>query len=279
MWNLKNLRTTGLVSMALLATMIAGAGSAHAQDVQAIDAAAAPPTAQFGFAVRSRYVSVPAWFLGLFTKENTTLSTLGHFGAEFLHRKGNRDIAVGVSWQNMSPPDGNWLGAGKQGYKDVDYVQFKDLQMWGIDATFIWHNNFNEYIGVHYGAGLGLGILTGKILRTSAGTGETTDIDCVTKPGDETKCFPKLKTGPIPGCPSGPCSESALQGTESNQARDSAGAPNRFPETSVPGAIPILNFLAGVDVRSPDVPGLEFRLPEIGFYNAFYIGMGVNYLF
>jgi len=269
---LKNLRTTGLVSMALLATLITGAGSAHAQDVQAIDAAAAPPTAQFGFAVRSRYVSVPAWFLGLFTKENTTLSSFGHFGAEFLHRKGNRDIAVGVSWQNMSPPDGNWLGTGKQGYKDVDYVQFKDLQMWGIDATFIWHNNFNEYIGVHYGAGLGLGILTGKILRTSAGTGTTANNPCVDNPGNEKLCYPVT-------CPSGPCTESELQKTESNPNRDQAGAPHRFPETSVPGAIPILNFLAGVDLRIPDVPGLEFRLPEVGFYNAFYIGMGVNYLF
>jgi hypothetical protein len=125
---------------------------------------------------------------------------------------------------------------------------------------------------VHYGAGLGLGILTGKILRTSAGTGETAGNPCVENPGDETKCFPVT-------CPTGPCSEAELLRTNQNAARDRAGAPNRFKESSVPGAIPILNFLAGVDLRIPDVPGLEFRLPELGFYNAFYVGMGVNYLF
>src|SRR4051794_10338353 len=60
-----------------------------------------------------RWVLVPQWFLGLFTAQNVPLSTFSSFGGEFFRRKGDLDIVLGVSYQNMSPKDGNWLGRGK----------------------------------------------------------------------------------------------------------------------------------------------------------------------
>ena len=142
-----------ILATTLGAAMILGTATAsHAQtELQASDAAFddGPPLIQFGFAMRARYVSVPSWFLGLFTKENTALSTFGHFGVEFLRRKGDMDIALGFSYQNMSPPDGNWLGAGKQPTMDTDYVQFKGLKMYGIDATFVWHTMFKSFAQLH----------------------------------------------------------------------------------------------------------------------------------
>src|SRR4051812_30654305 len=40
----------------------------------------------WGVGVRARYVSVPSWLLGQFTKHNMPLGTFGHFGIEGFRR-------------------------------------------------------------------------------------------------------------------------------------------------------------------------------------------------
>lgn len=251
---------------------LARPATAHAQDGEpgeaggnlAVSAPAGPPSQQFGFSLRYRQVFVPSWFLGLFTQEHTTLNSF-HVGGEFVRRKGDMDIIIGVALQNMSPPDGNWLGRGKDPRIDTDYVQFKDFQMIGLDAAFVWHTNFNEWFGMHYGAGLGLGLLTGKVLRISAGTP-----GCASAPGDERVCYPQP-------CAQGPCTEAELRNLDGPPG--TLERPGRYKEDSIPGAIPILNVLAGIDLHIPDVPGLEWRLLEGGFYNAFFLGSSITYLF
>ena len=42
--------------------------------------------------------------------------------------------------------------------------------------------------------------------------------------------------------------------------------------------IPIVNLMAGVDFRLPDVKGWEAKL-EVGFYDAFFAGLGIGYTF
>lgn len=262
----------------LIAAAVVNPTSAFAQapTVEAVEAPTLagvpepPPKVTFGMGLRGRYVTVPSWFLGLFTKENTPLHSYGA-GLEFYRRKANFDIVFGLSWQNMSAPDGNWLGTGKDGDIDTDYVQFDGLGLVGFDAAFIWREQFGDYVGIHYGAGLGLGIVTGKILRTSAGTGAG-DTACLTDPGNEAACFPR-----VAGCSGGPCSEQSLAG--STGKTDRPGMPSRFREDDVPAALPILNVLVGMNLRFPEFPGFELRPLEFGFYNAFFIGGGASYGF
>jgi hypothetical protein len=54
--------------------------------------------------------------------------------------------------------------------------------------------------------------------------------------------------------------------------------PARFRDNNVPGAIPILNMMIGMDVQLPELPGFEAKL-EAGFYNAFFVGLGFAYIF
>lgn len=228
---------------------------------------AAPPPAygqQFGLAMRGRYVTVPSWFLGLFSKENSPLHTAG-FILEGFRRKDNFDIAVGLGYQNMSPADGNWLGRGKNPAVDTDFVQVKGMSLISLDVNFTWNAWVNEYLGFYYGAGLGLGILTGKVLRTSAAGCNSTNV------GDETQCKPIV-------CQGSTCTEAELAASEGG--RDNGpDAPHRFKEGSIPGALPIVNLMAGVNLRFPEVRGLELRLIEGGFHNAFFLGSSVAYLF
>jgi hypothetical protein len=222
----------------------------------------------YGAGLRLRWVSVPKWMLNWFTKENVPLSSYAVAG-EFYRRKGEFDFIVSIGYQNMSPPDGNWLGKGHDPTVDTDYVQFKGLGFVGIDASFVWHTFINDWFGIHYGAGLGLGIVTGHMLRTSNGSP-----GCATNPGDYTKCYPIIFEPQ--GCPSSGCSDAALQARGAGP--DDPGNPHRFTDPNLPPALPIVNVVVGVDFRLPRVRGWEAKI-EGGFYDAFFLGGGVGYTF
>jgi hypothetical protein len=200
-----------------------------------------PADLSYGVAVRLIWVSVPSWLLNQFTKHNVPLSSWGT-GIQAFRRKGNFDIALAFNYQNMSPADGNWLGSSADPTMDVSFLHFNNFVMYGFDASFIWHAFFTDWFGMHYGAGVGIGILGGNIQRTQHLSGCTE-----ANAGDTTQCKP----GP---------------NTTTGELAD------------VPAAVPILNAVLGVDFRVPTLRGWEARL-EGGFYDAFFLGGGVGYTF
>jgi hypothetical protein len=229
---------------------------------------------QYGVAMRMRWISVPSWFLGLFTQKNVALSTYG-YALEGYRRKHDREdhnrtweLSLAIGYQNMSPSDGFWLGKNKDINVDTDLVQFRNFSLITMDAAFVSRQYFSRYFGIHYGAGLGLAVVRGKILRTSAQCDPSTG-NCQVVISDP---------GNVCGGAGRPaCTEANLQKSEGIPDGGPFG-PHRFQETSVPGAIPILNLLFGLDFPVPDAKGLEFRV-EGGFYDAFFVGGTAGYLF
>jgi hypothetical protein len=228
---------------------------------------------RFGAAARWRWVTVPGWFLGLFTQKNVPLSTFNAWGLEGFWRKRDKDdahrtweIVVSVGYQNMSVSDGYWLGKGKNADLDTDLVQTKNLGLITMDAAYVLRQYFSPYFGIHYGAGLGLGVVRGKVLRTSARQTAPGQFQVISADGTLI-CDANAK-----------CNEILL--AQSQLAGQDRGPtdPHRFEESSVPGALPILNLLVGLDFPIPDAKGLEFRL-EGGFYDAFFIGLSGGYVF
>ncbi len=201
-----------------------------------------PADLSYGVAARLVWVSVPSWLLNAFTKKNVPLSSWGT-GISAFRRKGNFDIALSFNYQNMSPPDGNWLGSSNMAATDTSFIHFDNFVMYGIDFSFIWHAFFTNWFGMHYGAGLGVGIMGGHIIRQRNQNGDCTEANA----GDPTMCTP----GPAPPF---------------NQSAD------------VPSAVPILNAVVGLDFRVPTLRGWEARI-EGGFYDAFFLGGGVGYTF
>jgi hypothetical protein len=260
------------------ATAAGEQGSAAAEGAPAAGAVAAPLTAprndaKYGLAFRVRWVSIPSWFLGVFTEKNVPLSTYS-YALEGYRRKADRDdpnrtweLSVAIGFQNMSPSDGYWLGKGKQIEIDTDLVQARNFSLITMDAAFVSRQYFSRYFGIHYGAGLGLGVVRGKILRTSAVCDKATG-----------QCHVQItQAGQACGGPGqAVCTEANLAASQG--PGDQAGNGHRFQETTIPGAIPIINLLFGLDFPIPDAKGLEFRL-EGGFYDAFFLGGTAGYVF
>jgi hypothetical protein len=202
-----------------------------------------PADLSYGVAVRAVWVSVPQWLLHPFASQNVPLSSWGT-GIQVFRRKGNFDIALSFNYQNMSPPPGNWLGNGNKPLTDTSYLVFNSFALYGIDASFIWHAFFTNWFGMHYGAGVGIGILGGNIQRTKA-----LDQNCTAQNvGDPNQCT-------------------------HNGVNSVTG-----PLADVPPVVPILNAVLGVDFRVPTLRGWEARI-EGGFYDAFFLGGGVGYTF
>ncbi|HEY5449051.1 MAG TPA: hypothetical protein VIQ54_09885 [Polyangia bacterium] len=229
-----------------------------------------PPQRQadlsYGVATRLRWVTVPAWMLNLFTKKNVPLSSWGT-GIEFFRRKANFDLVLSFSYQNMSPPDGNWLGAEPHpANTDTDYVQFNGLALWGVDLSFVWHAPINEWFGIHFGAGIGVAYVAGEILRTSNDPARCTEANA----GDVSACRPvgsDYRNGQV-----------VLGANSLQPGPDDPYNPHRFADPNKPPVLPIVNLLVGVNFRLPQVRGWEARL-EGGFYNAFFMGGAIGYTF
>jgi hypothetical protein len=220
------------------------------------------PAARYGIGLRTRWASVPKWLLGLFLAESVPLSSYT-IGVEGNRRVGNFEFVLGLSWQSLSPPDGNWLGKRNLPGTDTDFVQFKGLGAASLDVAFILHTELSEYVGVHYGGGIGLGVVTGKLLRTSAGSA-----GCAENPGSLTDCHPVV-------CSSGPCTEDQLKSTEGGL--DSAAAPSRFREDHVPAVYPIVDVIAGLDFRLPSYPDVALRIDAGYFFPYFFAGGAIAY--
>jgi hypothetical protein len=225
------------------------------------------PNVSYGVAIRGRWVSVPKWMLNLFTARNMPLSSYS-YAAEFMRRKGEFDMIFALGYQGMGPPDGNWLGKNSNPAVETDFVQFRNFGMVTLDAAFVWHSFLNDWFGLHYGAGLGLGIVTGNMLRTS------NDGCTAANAGDLEQCHPQGVTcDNVRGC-----DEGQLADTMNNTGMDQPNNPRRFADPNVPPVVPIVNVVVGLDFRLPRVRGWEAKV-EGGFYNAFFLGGGVGYTF
>ena len=224
----------------------------------------------WGVAARLRWVSVPGWLLNSFTKQNVPLSSWGT-GIEFFRRKANFDLILSFSYQNMSPPPGNWLGKGKEhpAEVDTDYVVFDNLSLLSTDLSFVWHTNFTEWFGIHYGAGIGIAWVRGDILRISDSVG-CTEMTA----GNINQCYP---VGVMPNGSSTLPLPSNLT-TPRTETPDTPQQPHQFVDKNKPPVLPIVNIVVGVNFRLPQVRGWEARI-EGGFYDAFFLGGGVGYTF
>jgi hypothetical protein len=126
----------------------------------------------WGVGARLRYIFLPQSVLELFLDKATSLNAVG-IGGEVITRKGNFDIVFGLEYDSLDAKDGYYQDKGDDPAecgadpdKCPDFRSFESFAMISLDASFIWHTDITEKIQLRYGAGIGLGIVTGEMKVT-----------------------------------------------------------------------------------------------------------------
>ncbi|MEM9193919.1 MAG: hypothetical protein AAGF12_32385 [Myxococcota bacterium] len=107
---------------------------------------------------------VPSFILELFTDEAPG-AVNPFIGAEFTYRKDGFDIIGSVYWAGGFV-EGPFRGSGDP-LEDTEIID-SNLQAILLTARFMWSTDFNEYVSLQYGVGVGLGFVFGDLVRTEA---------------------------------------------------------------------------------------------------------------
>ncbi len=204
-----------------------------------------------------RHNWTPGFMLGLFLDEHTATNNPA-FGLEFTYRKDNFEIITSVYYQRYEV-HGPFRGSG-----DADTeTEIIDSDLFGIMASvdLMWGTQFNDYIGIQYGLGLGIGALLGDLRRTEAypdGNGGWAACDGLGQP-NATYCDDVDGDGDITGA-------SGI----SQKWFNGGSVPNLYFRFAVP-------HLA---IRIKPIHQLVFRI-DGGFdlFSGFFTGAGVSYGF
>jgi hypothetical protein len=203
------------------------------------------PKVGYGVGPRLRYVFFPKGIIEVFVEEASSGVGSPGFGVEFVRRKGNFELQVGLEYDNLSPSDGFWLEKGdctQQGAacgdgQQPDFLRFEGLGWVTLDTTFVFHHPLHEMVALRYGAGFGLGVVTGKAVSS-----------------DQQGC---------------------VRGNFENTCQvNPAGEVNK--KESIPPVFPVVNMLAGVQFRP--LEQLTINL-EGGMRTLFFFGLSSTYFF
>ena len=240
----------------------------------------------WGIALSGHGQFVPGFMLSPFLQQFTTL-TSGGFGISGVRRKGTLDIVLTLDFTLFTPPDGNFLGSGKDATVYTHFTQFKGLNVLALDVAFYWTYDLASWIAIQIGGGVGLGIVFGDIFVINSKVG----CDASTA-GDPNKCYAHSedvdstgqKIGDIK--PSDPDFQKKLDATTTaqvtcmktpgNDCRDTAQHPYFHKSGDKPPVVPVVNFILGFKFKLHR--HFNFNVSG-GFRNGFVVGGGPEYVF
>jgi hypothetical protein len=201
-----------------------------------------PEKVYYGVGLRLRYVFVPKALIELFIGEASSGVAQPGFGLEFVRRKGNFSMHIGIEHESISPDNGWWLEKGdRPGVpgEHPDFVEFDGLRWTTLDAEFVFLKELAKGFDLRYGAGFGLGIVHGEARQTDS-----------TCPANVTDIQSQCMTDPAAA-----------------QVDDPADLPPVFP---------VVNILVGAQYRPMEK--LVINL-QGGMRSVFYFGLGTSYYF
>lgn len=261
---------TGLGSTAFAETGAAPAAPPAAAAAASTTSKAAPGplrTAEarsgvdYGIDLRIRSVHVPTTILEWFLTRGSGEGNLG-LGVDFVRRSGNSELQLGFEYERINLGEGVLIGPGESVPADfADYVLGPDsapekFGWFTVEFTFLHHTPLHRYVALRYGAGLGIGFLTGGLYRW--------DVDCAAS---------ATNANPEPGCVPG---DQIASGT-GRTAADGTGAPQASPaKYDLPPVFPVVNAIVGLQVRP--TPKAVVNL-EVGIRTLPFLGMSAGYFF
>lgn len=215
------------------------------------------PKVMYGLGVSVMYNMVPQFMLRAFLEAAKSKNYGVYqpaFGIHFVRRKALMDMTIRVMFGFYGIADGNWLGRGHE-FDETDYTEFHDMNYLWADITWTWHTRLAKQLYLAYGAGIGLGWVTGKVYTTPS-YGCTKD-----NYSDARQCTPLTVVCTKDGC----------------SREDLAGHPDREKE-KVPPVLPAINALIGLrwDIFRHMTMRFDTGIFVPGF---FYVQLGLTAMF
>ncbi len=134
-----------------------------------------PGTPLYSLGIRTRWIMIPEWLINAFGVDTThppnndgsslpLISNVG-IGPEFTYRKDGLDITAAIWYAGLGWDDPiSFKESGKNG--NSWEVVTNELHAILISVDFIWSTAITDWFAITYGAGIGLGVPWGEIVRT-----------------------------------------------------------------------------------------------------------------
>lgn len=220
------------------------------------------PVAKHGIGLRVRGLFLPGWLLGTVFDANTALNSTA-FGVEWVRHKGNMDMVGTIDFGFYSLNDGNFMSNGKNPATEVDYIQFRNLNLLALGVDWIWHRDITHWLSFVYGGGVGIGVVLGDVFRVS-------NANCTPENmNDINACYPKMLKGRLN-------EREAVLAASLASGKDTPDDPHLYPEDGLWPVVPVLHLLVGVNFKLSDSVSVR---ADAGFHNAFYLGAAGHYYF
>ena len=225
---------------------------------------------EWGIDLRLRQVYIPKFLLEEFVDRSGTGASGTGYGLDIVRRRGNLEVSFGVEFEHVGVDNsGVWINKGDSdnignagNQAAVDYILTNSagssLNWFSIEANFVNHVPLGtKFLAFRYGAGVGVGIIGGKLLRyhgfcASGTTTANLDPGCIpaqVEPGGQL-----MLDNSAPNCGGGqPC------------AKD-----------GIPPVLPVVNIILGLQIRPLDKLVINI---ETGIRTLPFIGISGGYFF
>jgi hypothetical protein len=215
---------------------------------------------EYGVGFRVREVFLPKPILDLFLARVPAGSSNTGIGGELTRRKGNTELQLGFEYEHVTPAEGVWINKGDNvaAGDQPDYIVSpaeaggKNFGWFTVEFTFFSHAKITDWLYFRYGAGLGLGILTGQVEHYNV------------------QCAPGATNDNVDPY----CKPMAYQGT-AMYTDPQPGVAVQVPY-NLPPVFPVLNAIVGLQARP--TPKITINL-EGGIRTLPFIGLDANYFF
>ena len=218
---------------------------------------AAETPVEYGVGVRLRSVRAPKGLLQIFVDSAPgSISNYG-VGVDLVRRRGNLELQLGFEFEHIQPAQGVWIqrSTNVANGDEADYIlgpdsnNGKSLGWFTIEFTFLNHTPLSKHIALRYGAGAGLGIVTGELGRYDiiCGAGAT-------------------NASPEPGC---------VPPRFSGTGQYSSGQEQIVPY-DLPPVFPVVNAILGLQVKP--TPKMTINV-EGGIRTFPFFGISGGYFF
>jgi hypothetical protein len=209
---------------------------------------------EYGVGIRLRHVSIPTGLIELFVERSAGGASNNGIGVDFVRRRGNLELQLGMEFEHIEPGEGVWINKGDNvnAGDESDYIISAEhagtnLGWFTVEFTFLNHAPINKYVAVRYGGGAGIGFITGELQHY--------DVICA---GGATN------DNPSPGC---------VPQTAPYNGTGNATGPVVY---DFPPIFPVVNAIIGLQIRP--TPKATINI-EGGIRTIPFFGISAGYFF